>query len=150
MDEDVFRSPTVFNFFPPSFPIAGENTCGVSGTDPCLGPEFNIQSTSTSLARVNLAQEIVFHTMPTNANFRPTGTWLDEVTLAFLPTDDPQMLVDTLNSMMMYGSMTGDMNARLVSAVTDISDPDPFTQGLNRAREVVYLIATSSQYNVGR
>jgi len=150
MDEDVFRSPTVFNFFPPSYQIPGETTCGDSGADPCLGPEFNIQSTATSLARVNLAQEIVFHAMPTNANFRPAGTWLDEDALASLPTDDPQTLVDTLNATMMHGSMSDSMNARLVSAVTDVTDPDPFTQALERAREAVYLIATSSEYSVGR
>ena len=150
MDEDVFRAPTVFNFFPPHYQIPGENTCGVSGADACLGPEFNIQSTATSLARVNLAQEIVFHAMPTNANFRPMGTWLDETTLASLPADDPQTLVDTLNAAMMSGSMSSDMNSRLVSAVANVTDPDPFTQALKRAREAVYLIATSSQYNVGR
>ncbi len=148
MDEDVFRSPTVFNFFPPSFQIAGENSCGASGTDPCLGPEFNIQSTATSLARVNIAEEIVFHQMPTNAN-RPMGTWLDENTLLSLPTD-PQMLVDTLNGQMMHGTMSTDMNSRIVSAVSGITDPDPTMQALKRAREAVYLIATSSEYNVGR
>ena len=145
MDEDVYRSPTVFNFFPPSYVIAGENGCG----GPCLGPEFNIQSTATSLARVNLADEVVFHAMPTNAN-RPMGTWIDENTLLALPTDDPQALVDTLNGQMMHGAMTVDMNARIVSAVSAIVDPDPTTQALQQAREAVYLIATSSQYNVER
>jgi hypothetical protein len=150
MDEDVFRSPTVFNFFPPGYQIAGETTCGDSGTAPCLGPEFNIQSTATSLARVNFAQEVVFHAMPTNASTRPTGTWLDESTLMALPTDDPQTLVDTLNARMMHGSMSTDMNTRIVTAIAAINDPDPPTQALKRAREGVYLIATSSQFNVGR
>jgi len=151
MDEDVYRSPTVFNFFPPSFQIAGENSCQASGTAPCLGPEFNIQSTATSLARVNVAEEIVFHQMPTSASTRPTGTWIDENTLIMLNTpDDPQMLVDTLNAQMMHGAMTAAMNARIVNAVSNITDPDPPTQALNRAREAVYLIATSSQYNVER
>src|SRR5262249_8053301 len=40
MDEDVFRSPTVFNFFPPDYQIPGETSCGPSGMDLCLGPEF--------------------------------------------------------------------------------------------------------------
>jgi hypothetical protein len=103
------------------------------------------------LARVNFAQEVVFHMMPTTVNLdRPMGTWLDEGTLLTLPTDDPQTLVDTLNGQMMHGSMSGDMNARLVVAVTAVSDPDPQTQALKRAREAIYLIATSSQYNVER
>lgn len=151
MDEDVYRSPTVFNFFPPGFQIAGENSCGASGTDPCLGPEFNIQSTATSLARVNVAQEIVFHQMPTNALTRPTGTWIDENTLITLNTpDDPQTLVNTLNGQMMHGTMTAAMNSRIVTAVQAVTDADPTTQALKRAREAVYLIATSSQYNVER
>jgi uncharacterized protein (DUF1800 family) len=149
MDEDVYRSPTVFNFFPPSYAIPGERTCGVSGLDQCLGPEFNIESTATSLARVNFAQEVVFHQMGTNVD-RPTGTWIDESTLTSLPTDVPQVLVDTLNTQMMHGSMTTAMNARLVSAVAGVTDPDPTVQALKRAREAVYLIATSSQYNVER
>jgi len=149
MDEDLYRSPTVFNFFPPGYAIPGETTCGASGVDQCRGPEFNIQSTATSLARVNFAQEVVFHQMSTNVN-RPTGTWLAENTLTSLPTDDPQTLVDTLNTQMMHGSMSSDMNARVVTAVSGITDPDPPTQALKRAREAVYLIATSSEYNVER
>jgi len=144
MGEDVYRAPTVFNFFPPSNLIAGENSCGSSGTDPCLGPEFNIQDTSTSLARVNLAYEIVFHQMPTSNPNRPFGTWIDENVLGTLGANDPQPLVDALNSQMMHGSMSSDMNARIVAAISSIGDP------LARAREAVYLIASSSEYNVGR
>ena len=149
MSEDVYRSPSVFNFFPPGNAIAGENSCGISGSDPCLGPEFEIQDTSTSLARINLAYEIVFHTMPTNTN-RPVGTWIDEGTLFTLGSNDPQTLVDTLNGQMIHGSMTSDMNARIVSAVSAITNADPAVQALSRAREAVYLIASSSEYNVGR
>ena len=150
MDEDVYRAPTVFNFFPPGYQIPGETTCGDSGMSACLGPEFNIQSTATSLARVNFAQEVVFHAMPTDPNTRPFGTWLDEGTIMLLPTDVPQTLVDTLNDTMMHGSMSSQMNMRLVSAVAAVADPDPPTQALKRAREAIYLIATSAQYNVGR
>jgi len=148
-DEDLFRSPTVFNFFPPSFVIPGENTCGASGANPCLGPEFAIQSTSTSLSRINLVFEITFHQMPTNAN-RPTGTWIDENALLFLTTDPPQALVDALNTQMLHGAMSAGMSLRIANAVSSIVDPDPTVQALKRAREAAYLIATSSEYNVGR
>jgi hypothetical protein len=78
------------------------------------------------------------------------GTWIDEGTLFTLGSNDPQPLVDTLNSQMMHGSMTSDMNARIVSAVSAITNADPTVQAINRAREAVYLIASSSEYNVGR
>jgi uncharacterized protein (DUF1800 family) len=148
-DEDLFRSPTVFNFFPPSFVIPGENTCGASGANPCFGPEFAIQSTSTSLSRINLVFEITFHQMPTNAN-RPTGTWIDENALLSLTTDPPQALVDALNTQMLHGAMSAGMSLRIANAVSSIVDPDPNVQALKRAREAAYLIATSSEYNVGR
>ena len=67
-----------------------------------------------------------------------------------LGANDPQSLVDTLNRQMMHGSMTTDMNARIVSAVSAITNADPNVQAINRAREAVYLIASSSEYNVGR
>jgi hypothetical protein len=88
--------------------------------------------------------------MPTSPPNRPMGTWIDENALLSLPTDDPQALVDTLNGQTMHGTMSTDMNSRIVSAVSGITDPDPTMQALKRAREAVYLIATSSEYNVGR
>jgi hypothetical protein len=140
MDEDVLYSPTVFNFFPPGYVIPGETI---------FGPEFAIQSTATSLGRVNLAYEVVFHAMPTNAN-RPMGTWLDEDLLGALGTEDPAQIVSDLNTLMLHGTMSTDMTNTLVTAVTNITDPDPLVQALARAREAVYLVATSSQYNVER
>lgn len=145
MDEDVFRSPTVFNFFPPDFEIPLEP--GV------LGPEFNIQSTSTALARINFACEVAFHgdapfpsgcKMSTNAD-RPLGTWIDPAQLASLPTDTGA-LVDYLNNIMLHGQMTDSMRSTLID---DLNLP-VYSDPVSRAREAVYLIATSSQYLVER
>lgn len=133
MDEDLFRSPTVFNFYPPDYQIPGES--GV------VGPEFAIQSTATALARINFAYEVVFQQMPTNAQDRPTGTWLDPAVLTALPAD-PAALVDYLSTLMLDGSMIPAAAARIVDAISGINDP------LARAREAVYLIATSAEFSV--
>ena len=148
MDENLFRSPTVFNFFPPDYVIPGETL---------LGPEFDIQSTATALARINFACDVVFHgaapytscNIGTNGD-RPLGTWIDPNALHSLGGEDPQQIVDDLNTLMLHGSMTADMSSRIVSAVSAVTDPDPDVQALKRGREAVYLVATSSQYSVER
>jgi uncharacterized protein (DUF1800 family) len=135
-DQELFRSPTVFNFFPQDYVIPGESL---------LGPEFEIQSTATALARINFAYEVVFHQMPTQARDRPMGTWLDLSSLDQFG-GDPQQIADYLNNLMLHGSMTADMNARIVSAVSEI----PADQVLAREQEAVYLVASSTQYCVER
>src|SRR5262249_51835928 len=45
--QDVFRPPSVFSYFSPEKVI-------VAGTPPVFGPEFQIDTTTTTLARANL------------------------------------------------------------------------------------------------
>lgn len=135
LDEDVFRSPTVFNFFSPDFVIPGESL---------LGPEFAIQSTATSLARINLNYELIYKAMPTSAD-RPKGTWIDIADFQSV-AGDPEQLVDALNYHMLHGTMTDEMRNIIVEAVSNISPADT----LGRTRLAVYLVATSSSYQVQR
>lgn len=136
LDEDVFRSPTVFNFFPPDYALPGSTTL--------VAPEFGIDSTVTALNRINLNYELVYHAMPTTAD-RPTGTWID-LTALEAQAASPDALVETLNTQMLHGTMSDDMRNTIVNAVTNIADTD--LQG--RAREGVYLVASSSPYQVQR
>jgi len=59
---------------------------------------------------------------------------------------DPDALVDTLNTLMMCGRMSSEMRAAVITAVRAVAS----TNTLKRARTAVYLIATSSQYQVER
>jgi len=135
MGQDLFRSPSVFNFYPPDFVVAG---------DSMLGPEFAIYSTSTALARTNFAYQVIYKTMSTNAN-RPTGTWIDLSGLTSMASN-PAGLADALNHMLLHGRMTAAMRATIVSSVTAL----PASNALARLRNAIYLVVTSPQYLVER
>ncbi len=136
MDQDVFRPPTVFSYYPPDNQLPGTNL---------LGPEFAIQSTSTSLARINFLKDVAFHQMPTEPN-RPTGTWIDTTQFEPLAVGDATALLDDLNNRLMHGTMTDALRTIVLNVVTAI--PEGNLTG--RVQEAIYLIASSSQYQVER
>jgi len=136
MGMDVFRPPSVFSYFSPSGTVPG--TAGVRG------PEFALYSTSTALTRANFVNTIVFSTIPVSTN-APTGTSLDLSPLTALAAN-PDALLDDLNTLLLHGTMSTAMRNTVRQAVLAV----PATNALKRARTAVYLIATSSQYQVER
>ena len=51
MSQTPFNSPSVFNFYPPDFPLTGT---------PLVGPQFSIMTTNTTFARINFANDLVY------------------------------------------------------------------------------------------
>jgi uncharacterized protein (DUF1800 family) len=136
MGMDVFRPPSVFSYFSPA--------TVVPGTGGLHGPEFGLFSTSTALRRANFVNTIVFSGIAVSAN-APFGTSTDLtplLPLAASPTD----LVDALDDLLLHGSMSIEMHDSIVQAVTAVSSANL----LKRARTAVYLILSSSQYQVER
>lgn len=147
MGQVPFRPPTVFNFYPPDYIIPGTSL---------NGPEFAIMNTGTSIARANFFNRMVF-TAPTYAVAlpdSPNGTSFDFSDLQALVIADPtnNLLLDDLNNRMLHGTMSAQYRATLQTAINafTVSNPPTATQALNRVRQAVYLIATSSQYQVQR
>jgi uncharacterized protein (DUF1800 family) len=136
MDQDIFRPPTVFNYYPADYTVPGSGGL--------LGPEFGILSTSSSLKRANFVNTIVFSTIPVSAN-APRGTSIDLTALQALAAN-PAALVDEVNRILMYGKMSAGMRDSIIGAVSAVSSVNT----LKRARTAVYLTATSSQYQVER
>ena len=60
--------------------------------------------------------------------------------------DAPGQLLDTLNVLMLRGKMTSQFRASLLNAVNAV--PAGASQNLDRARTAIYLIGSSSQYQV--
>ncbi len=141
MGQVPFRSPTVFNFYPPEY--------GIPGTT-LLGPEFAIMTTGTAIQRTNFVNRYAFTTIPVpiaNPN-APNGTSLDFSDLQALSTADStgNRLIEELDRRMLHSTMSEAMKATIRTAVTSINTND----SLGRARQAVYLVATSSQYQVQR
>jgi hypothetical protein len=134
LDEDLFRSPTVFNFYPPNFPLGGGGL---------VGPEFQLQSTALALARLNLMNALVYIGIPPDSN-RPLGTRINPAEMAAYAQNGPDSLLNSLNTLMLHGTMSNDMRNVVFNAVSGITDP------LLMAQYAIYLIATSSSYQVQR
>ena len=87
---------------------------------------------------------IVFSRIATSAN-APAGTSLDLTPLLPLAAT-PGALVDSLNDLLLHGTMSTEMRNRIVGAVGAVAS----SNALKRVRTAVYLVLTSSQYQVER
>lgn len=132
MSQSVMDSPSVFNFFPPSYGIPGTNL---------LGPEFDLETTATTLVRANFINSFVYGSVGTGT----TVSFTTYANLAANPNATGQLL-DTLNALLLHNSMTADARTSILAAVNAV--PAGSTQNLARAQAAIYLILSSSQYQV--
>ncbi len=139
MAQNVFYSPTVFNFYSPTYIVPGT---GLNG------PEFAIMTTGTAIARANFVNTMVFGRINVSAPIVPNGTSINLTEMQSLAAADTtsNRLLDALNTKMMHGTMTAQNRSTILTAVNAVAATDPLT----RAKAAIYLIATSSQYQVQR
>lgn len=139
MGQRAFFAPTVFNYYPPDYVVPGTTI---------LGPEFGIYTTGTAIARANAVNNIVFNRIAVSLPDTPNGTSINMTEMQMLAANDTtgNQLMDALNSKMMHGAMSANMRSTILTAVLAAPNTNP----LLRAQTAVYLIATSSQYQVQR
>ncbi len=145
MGEIQFMSPTVFNFFPPGYVIPGTAI---------LGPEYALMTTGTAVQRANFVNRIAYTTpvvsvsADNNGGGAPLGTAVNFSDLVALSAADStgNQLLDELNRRLMHSTMSAQMKSTILTAVTSIASSDP----TSRAKQAVYLVASSSQYQVQR
>src|SRR6185312_13376842 len=119
------------------------------------GPAFGILSTTTTLRRANNIDRLIYTgvqttTSPTPASpDRPRGTSIDIANLEAL-AGNPVDVVNALDALLLHGTMNAQMRASIVTAMSAINDVNVTTRNQKRARTAVYLVATSSQYDVQR
>lgn len=138
MGQNVFYSPSVFNYYPPDFVLAGTNT---------LAPEFAIQNTITSLNRANFVFQLVYQNgaAADQTVVGSTGTSLDLSALLPLAAN-PDALVESLNQRLMAGTLSSAMRGAILQAINKI----PASDATNRVRMASYLTASSQQFQVER
>jgi hypothetical protein len=137
MSQNVFQAPSVFSFYPPTARVPGEDA---------LGPQFAIFSSLTSLRRANFAYRVVFSNIPASAAAnRPIGTSIDLSSWDPLASN-PNLLIEAFNQLLLHGAMSAEMRDSLRVAVQSV----PASNARLRVRTVLYLIVTSSQYQVQR
>jgi uncharacterized protein (DUF1800 family) len=127
MGQNPLFSASVFNFYSPSYVIPGTTM---------LGPEFQILTTATSLNRVNWVNTFAFGTFGGSVDFSSYAA----------QASNPGALVDSLNALLMHGSMSSDMKSAIVTAIQAV--PAGSTQATQQAKTAIYLVGSSSQYQV--
>ena len=139
LSQNVFYSPTVFNYYAPDYIVPGP---GLNG------PEFAILTTGTAIARANFVNTMVFGRVNVSVPVIPNGTSINFTDLQALAAADTtsNRLLDELNTKMMHGTMTAQNRSTLLTAINAVAATDPLT----RAKTAVYLVATSSQYQIQR
>ncbi|MGI9066089.1 MAG: DUF1800 domain-containing protein [Pyrinomonadaceae bacterium] len=146
LDQPIFQPVTVFSYYQPEYEVPGTKI---------LGPAFGILSTSSTLRRANAVNTLIYtgvatNTTPTPTNpDRPRGTSLDLANVELISAD-PGAVADTLNALLLHGTMSMQMRTSLINAMNTINDADGPTRARKRAQTAVYLVATSSQYDLQR
>lgn len=134
----VFYAPSVFNYYPFDYIVPGTQL---------LGPEFGIQTSSTTINRANFANGLVFANA-INADASVYGSTGTQVSVAPYQAvaQDANALADRLERNLLGATMSGAMRSAIVDSVNAV----PATDTLNRARTGIYLVVTSPQYQVQR
>jgi uncharacterized protein (DUF1800 family) len=130
LNEAPLNAPSVFNFFPPGYVIPGTNL---------LGPEFELQTTATAMNKINFVNSFVYWGMGsgTSVNFQPYAT---------LAATDVNQMIEALNTLMLHGTLSAPSKAAILAAVDTV--PPGSNQHMDQAKTAIFLIASSSQYQV--
>jgi uncharacterized protein (DUF1800 family) len=138
MGQSVFSAGTVFNFYPPSYQIAGTQT---------EAPEFGIQNAASAFARANFINTLILQggAAPDATVTGSTGTSVD---LSAFAADSNASTIVLLSQALMHGSLSSDAGKIILSAANAASanSGDPMAA----VRAAAYLILTSGQYQVER
>ncbi len=133
MGQTLFNPSSVFSYFPPEYAIQ----------DAVLGPEFGIQSSTTTIARINFVSALVFNGIGRGT---PTGgTSLDLSKWSPLAAE-PAALVSAVDRLLLHGTMSGEAAREITAAVAAV----PATNALGRVRTAFALVASSSAYQVAQ
>jgi uncharacterized protein (DUF1800 family) len=146
LDQSIFQPPTVFSYYQPAYEVPGTKI---------LGPAFGILSTTTTLRRANNINTLIYNGVTVNLSptasspDRPRGTSIDIANLEAL-AGNPVDVVNALDALLLHGTMHATMRSSIITAMSAINDANVTTRNQKRARMAVYLVATSSQYDVQR
>lgn len=133
LGQDIYNSPSVFNYFSPGYTVAG--------TGGLKGPEFQINNANSILVRENLIA-LFFNQYSNPVASNGPGTTVDLT--PFLPlAATPSTLLDALDLTLTHGTMPQAMRTIVLNAV--LADN---AGALHRVQTACYLILTSSYYNV--
>jgi len=143
LHEDIFSPPSVFDFYLPSYPVAGTDL---------VGPQFGIHNANSALDRLNFLNFLLFDGGAKAIKKDPNslGTQIDDT--AFLSSaDDPDALVDRL-SLVAFGHVLPTVSRQpVIDAVGYWNEANAKNEWRHkRVFTAAYLVYGSPNYEVQR
>ena len=138
--QHIFRSPSVFNFYSPSYPVAGT---------PLVGPAFGIYNVNTAFSRLNYLNQLL-HWGGMSADTSIPGATGTQVNLSAFEADaaDATLLVNRLANLATGGRMTSSAKSNIVTAVNAWTSAQSSSWRTERVRTAAYLVFASPAYQV--
>jgi uncharacterized protein (DUF1800 family) len=124
MGQELFYEPSVFSYFSPQYRTAGG----------LLGPEFQLYSTQTAAERADIVNTALYGTLDksTTINLTPYIEYANNI----------DSLVATLNTWLLHGSMSADLQQAVTSAA------NAATTDKAKVQAALYIILTSGEYQI--
>ncbi len=126
MRQNLFYPTTVFNYYPPGYRLQGSTL---------LGPEFKLRTGPSVLARAAFVDDLLSGYIQ--------GTTVDLAPFNAI-AGDAGKLADGLGSLLLRSDLSLRARQALVSGISSL----PADDAPGRARAGVFLVATSSQFEV--
>ena len=141
--QHVFRPPSVFNFYPPDYPVPGTAL---------VGPTFGIHSANAALERLNFLTYLLDWGGSAASADVPNalGTKVD---LSAFSADaaDAAKLVDRIAMLALGQPLPSGPRDKVITAVSWwTSSTDPANWQTNRVKAAAYLVFASPNYQVLR
>jgi len=141
--QHVFRPPSVFNYFPPDYPVPGTTL---------VGPEYGIHSANAALERLNYLTFLLDWdgSAPSTTIPNAVGTKID-LSAFTVDAADAAKLVDRLSLLALGRSLPSTPRDKVITAVSWWTDKTDATNWkTNRVKAAAYLVFGSPNYQVLR
>jgi hypothetical protein len=148
MGQAPFRAPSVFNFYPPDYPLPQGGGL--------LSPPSKLMTTATILARHNLVYDWTFSgDVASRSEYAPQATITGAIGTTpdwsgWESLTDPNAQIDRINLLMLNNTMTAAQRTALLAAMTPITNTDAATQARKRAQTALYIVGTSPMFQIDR
>jgi hypothetical protein len=144
LQQHVFRPPSVFNYYPPDYPVAGTTL---------RGPEFGIHNASTHISRLNFLNYVLWWggSAPVDSVPGATGTKLSSLAVWEADSDNVPKLVDRMSIIATGRTLPAGTRDSVIKAVEAFNPTNsPTHYKISRVKQAAWLIFASPQYQVQR
>jgi uncharacterized protein (DUF1800 family) len=144
MGQRVFYAPSVFSFYQPDNMVPNTKL---------FGPEFGIENTNSTLARINFVYDMLFRDgVNANPYVLPVGAVGTKVDLTRYEAfaSDAARLIDVLAYDLLPAPLSSSQRNTIMVAINAFGTQDTIEVRRNKVRQAAYLLFSSSMYQIQR